>query len=435
MVANDIFFGRGRSKFAIDLFILENGRFCMKTFIIVFSLLFLTTLHADNWPNWRGMANNGVSHDKEFPGKWSKENILWRLPLPGEGAATPVVWGDNIFVTSAQGDDLVLLCVNTAGKVQWERKLGTGNRSVFGGEGNYASPSPSTDGEYVWTFISSGDLACHDFEGKKIWHTNIAQRYKNFKMYFVMSSTPLLDGNTLYLQLIHADAQLVIALDKNSGNEIWKHKRRSNARAECLHSYASPVIYRDEQQQFLLVHGSDYITAHSLKDGTEMWRHGELHNKKRYNPSLRLVASPVVTKGLIVVPSAKNGPVLGLDPNGKKLWMRAKGTPDVPSPLIYDNLLYLCRENGDLICMDAMSGEEIYKNKTDRSRHRTSPVYLDGKIYVISRSGVVTVVKAGREFSVVATNKLNETIAASPAIANGIMYLRSYNALYAIGKK
>ncbi|BBM82130.1 outer membrane protein assembly factor BamB family protein [Candidatus Uabimicrobium amorphum] len=406
----------------------------MKMFIIC-SMLLSISLYADNWPNWRGVENNGISSEKEFPAKWDKDNIHWRLPLPGEGMATPVVWQNKIFVTSAKGNDLVLLCINTNGKVLWERKLGTGNRSVFSGEGNFASPSPSTDGKYVWTFISSGDLACYDFDGKKIWHVNIAKRYENFKMYFVMSSTPLLDGDRLYLQLIHANAQRVLALDKNTGNEIWKHKRQSDARAECLHSYASPVIYRDENTELLLVHGSDYITAHSLKDGKEIWRHGELHNKNRYNPSLRLVASPVVTKGLIVVPSAKNGPVLGLTPNGKKLWLRKRGTPDVPSPLIYDNLLYLCRENGDLICMDAITGKEFYKHKTDRSRHRTSPVYIDGKIYVISRSGVVTVVKAGKEFSVLATNTLNETIAASPAIANGVIYLRSYKALYAIGKK
>ena len=139
---------------------------------------------------------------------------------------------------------------------------------------------------------------------------------------------------------------------------------------------------------------------------------------------------------------AKNGPVLGIDPAAAKgditdsnwqLWKLRQGTPDVPSPLIHDGLVYLCRENGDLICFDAKTGEQFYRERTHRHRHRASPIYANGHIYLTSRDGIVNVVKTGRKFEIVATNVIGEVIAASPAIANGTLYLRSYQALYAIG--
>jgi outer membrane protein assembly factor BamB len=411
----------------------------------LFGIILLTIMRpgvAENWPHWRGPRRDGTSLETNLPVKWSKtENVLWRLPLPGPAGATPIVWDDRIFLTSAEGDDLVLLCVSTAGKILWKRTVGTGNRDVNRGEGNSASPSPSTDGVHVWAFVSTGDLACYDFEGNEVWKVNLEERYGRFDLYFVMASTPLLDGNRLYLQLIHSGAWLVLALDKATGREIWKHNRKSDAYAECEHSYASPFLYRDGVHEFLLVHGTDYITAHSLTDGSELWRCGGLNPKESYNTSLRFVASPVAAPGLIVVPSAKNGPVLGLSPDAKgditnstqgHLWTRADNTPDVPSPLIHDDLVYLCRENGDLICMDAKSGEEVYHERTHRHRHRASPVYGDGKVYLTARDGVVTMVKAGRKFEILSSNDIEEDISASPVISNGRLYLRSYDALYAI---
>ena len=351
------------------------------------------------------------------------------------------MWEDRIFLTSAEGDDLALLCINTDGNILWKRTVGSGNFVVRGGEGNAASPSPTTDGKHVWAFVSTGNLACYDFEGNEIWKVNLEDRYEPFSLYFVMASTPLLDGDRLYLQLIHSNTWLVLALDKTTGNEIWKHRRRSDAYAECEQSYASPFLYRDGMHEFLLVHGADYITAHRLTDGNEIWRCGGLNPKDSYNASLRFVASPVAVSGLIVVPSAKNGPVLGLSPGARgditdsdewRLWTRARGTPDVPSPVIHDGLVYLCRENGDLICMDAGNGEEVYTRRTHRHRHRASPVYADDKIYLTARDGVVTVVKAGREFEILSSNDIEDTISASPVISNGRLYLRSYDALYAI---
>lgn len=412
--------------------------------VVAILLVSAPSLQAENWPQWRGPRNDGVSSETGLPTTWSKtENVAWRLPLPGPAGATPVVWGDRIFLTSAKPPDLVLLCVSTAGKVLWERTIGTGDRAVRGDEGNSASPSPATDGRHVWTFMANGELACYDFAGKKTWQFNVADRYGKLNIAFGMTSTPVLDGNRLYLQLLHSSAALVIALDANTGREIWKQTRPSDATDECEHSYASPMLYRADGREFLLTHGCDYIVAHRLSDGQELWRCGGLNPKgARYNRTLRFVASPLAVPGLIVVPSAKNGPVLGLSPDARgditdstagHLWRRAENTPDVPSPLVVDGLLYLCRENGVLICMDAKTGEQIYEKRAHSDRYRASPVYADGKIFLTARGGTVTVVKPGREFEVLATNNVGEAISASPVISGGRIYLRTFESLYAIG--
>lgn len=401
---------------------------------------------AENWPQWRGPRGDGTSLETGLPLKWSKtENVAWRLPLPGPAGATPIVWGDRIFITSAKDRDLVLLCADTDGKLLWEQTVASGDKPVRGDEGNSASPSPVTDGKRVWVYMGTGDLACFDFDGKEVWKFNLQDRYGRFNIQFGMSSTPVLDGDRLYLQCLHSDAALVLALDKNSGKEIWRHDRQSDARAECEHSYASPILYRDGQRELLISHGADYIVAHRLSDGAEVWRCGGLNPKgAKYNPTLRFVASPVAAPGLIVVPSAKNGPVLGLSPDASgdisesqqgHVWTRRENTPDVPSPLVHDGLVYLCRENGVLICLDAKTGEQQYQERTHSQRHRASPVYADGKLYLTARDGVVSVVKTGRKFEILATNELGEDVSSSPVISNGTLYLRGFDALYAIREK
>ncbi|MFO1020295.1 MAG: PQQ-binding-like beta-propeller repeat protein [Planctomycetales bacterium] len=404
----------------------------------------------ENWPQWRGPTNNGLSTEKNMPTEWAPDkNIAWKLAMPGQGGSTPCLWGDRLFLTSAEGDDLVVWCVSTEGKKLWDYKLATGNKKARGDEGNLASPSPSTDGKYVWAMVGTGDLACFDFDGKVIWKTNLQDRYGKFIIQFGMSSTPVLDGDRLYLQLIHGDGKpetreaLVLCLDKMTGSEIWKQGRPSEAHTENEHSYASPIMYRDEKQAFFLTHGADYIVAHDLADGHELWRSGGLHSPARYDPTLRLVASPACVPGLIIVPSAKKGQLLAIVPGGKgditdnkefKVWTYPT-TPDVPSPLIVDDLVFLCRENGNLICLERSNGKEVYQKRTHADRYRASPVYCDGKIYLTSRDGTVSVCKASREFELLATNKLAEDISASPVFANGRIYLRSFQSLWAIGTK
>ncbi len=397
-----------------------------------------------NWPQWRGPNHDGVSPETGLPTEWSStKNVVWKLPLPGMGGSTPVVWGDRIFLTSADQGDLVLLCVSTEGKELWKRKVGKGDVKARGDEGNGASASACTDGKHVWAFVGSGELACFDFNGKEIWKFNLQDRYGKFRIQFGMHSTPVLDGERLYLQLIHSGGAWVIALDKATGKEIWKVARQSDGKAECEHSYASATLWRKGKNALLITHGNDYAIGHSLEDGSEVWRVGGLNPKDRYNRTLRFVASPLATPDLIVVPSAKRGPVVGLKPDAKGLvtagstaeqWRMPANTPDVPSPLLHEGLVYLCGESGILTCLDAQTGKPHYAERIHSARYRASPVYADGKIYCTARDGVVTVVKAGPKFEPLAVNRLPDQISASPAVSGGRIYLRGFAALYAIGK-
>ena len=409
-------------------------------------------VQAENWPQWRGPNGNFKSDSTNPPVEWSAEkNILWRLPLPGSAGATPCVWGDRIFLTSVDGADLVLMCVSTEGKKLWQRKVSGGDKTIRGDEGNYASPSPCTDGKHVWTFMSNGVLACFDVDGNEKWNFNLQERYGTFDIQFGLSSTPVLDGDLLYVQLIHGtwnkipSKGLVLALDKLTSKEVWKHLRNTDATEECKHSYASPFLYRKGSMEYLLTHGADYTIAHDLKTGEELWRCGGLNPVRpgaNYHATLRFVSSPNVGDGLVVIPTAKNGRVAAVRVDAKGefdlsadhvAWVYDK-TPDVPSPLIHNGVVYLLHDNGAFVGIDGKTGTQLFKERTTSERHRASPVLADGKIYLTSRGGVVTVVKAGRTFEKLAVNKIGEDVSATPVIIGERIYLRSFDALWAIGR-
>jgi len=409
------------------------------------------TAIAEQWPQWRGPSNDGHCTEKNLPVEWNTTtNVAWKLELPGPAGSTPVVWDDRIYLSSSDSEGrLLLIAVSREGKELWRKIVSEGNRAARGDEGNSASASPVTDGKHVWVFFASGILGCYTVEGAEVWRFDVQDRYGKFNIQFGMTSSPVLDGGILYQQLIHGDGNastreaVVIALDAQTGKEIWKVGRPSDAHSENEHSYASAVMYNDGQQKFLLTHGADFIVAHDLKDGHELWRCGDLNKKSNYDPTLRFVASPVVAKDLIVVPTAKKGPIIALKANGTGditknadfHWWSSARTPDVPSPLILGDLVYLCLENGDLVILRAKTGEQLDYQRVHRQRHRASPVYADGRIYLTARDGRVSVVKAAEKVEIIAENDLAEDISASPAISNGVIYLRTFKHLWAIAKK
>ena len=421
--------------------------------VALLAVAITSSAYADNWPSWRGPTQNGISTETAIPTKWDTEtNVAWRTELPGPAGATPVVWGERIFLTTVDDNgDLWLMCFSTSGKELWKNKVGSGNKNVRGDEGNSASPSPITDGKHVWSMMASGEVVCCTVEGKEVWKFNLQDRYGKFEIQFGMSSTPVLYDGVLYFQLIHGiwraegELAIVVAVDAATGKEIWKIDRHTGAEAENKHSYASPILYNFGGKQFLLTHGGDYTIAHSLKDGSTIWKLGGMNPHddpdQRYHKTLRFVASPGVAEGIVVCPTAKRYPVFAVrtdlkgdltDESNALHWVMPKNTPDVPSPLIHGGLVYLCRENGNLICIDQETGRQLYEERTNPQRHRASPVYADGHIYLSARDGQVTVVKAGRDFEIVAKNKIREQLSASPVVANGTIYLRSFDALWAI---
>ncbi len=415
-----------------------------------------TTTQAANWPNWRGPTQNGVSTETGIPAEFGPgKNVAWKVKLPGPAGASPVVWGDQVYVTSVDGQKLLLQAWSTAGKLKWQHQVGTGNKVVRGDEGNSASPSPVTDGKHVWAMMANGEIACYAVDGQLAWKRDLRTAYGPFKIAFGLTASPVHEDGKIILQMIHGsrgakpeeDQGLLVALDAGTGKQVWKQVRRSDAYDENKHSYTSPFIYNDGKTRLLISHGADYTIAYNPTDGAEVWRKGGLNPqndpRKKYHRTLRFVASPTAIPGLIVIPTAKNGPVVAIRPDGKgdisnaksqHVWTRPNNTPDVPCPLIHDGLVYLCRENGNLVCMDARTGQEYYHERTHRQRHRASPVFVDGKVICVARDGMISVVQAGKTFKMLAQNNMGDAIAASPAIAGGTMYIRSFGSLWAIRK-
>ncbi len=421
--------------------------------MLVVGLLVTSIGRADDWSQWRGNDLRSISDGPAAPVEFDQNNqMLWRFSMPGTAGSSPIVSGDRVFATSVDGDDLVLICVGMDGKLRWKRVL-EGNDIKSRDGANAASPSPSTDGEHVWTMMGNGMLQCFTVEGEPVWTKDLQKEYGKFNIQFGMSMTPVLDKGKLYLALMHGDMRdtkttsvgQVIALDAKTGNEIWVHLRKTDAVSENTHSYASPTIYRDGKYEYLVTHGADYVIGHSLSDGTEIWRCGGFNPKgDGYNNYLRLVASPSCADGIIVAPTAKGKAVLGLrvplkgDVTGQRKslhWKLPKGTPDVSTPLVYEGLVYLAGEKGDLTCVDAQSGERYYRERLSADKQRATPVAVNGKIYLAGRRGTVFVIKAGRDLEVLARNKLEEEITSSPAVSNGKIFIRTFDALYAFGEK
>ncbi|QDT17922.1 outer membrane protein assembly factor BamB family protein [Alienimonas californiensis] len=439
---------------------------------------------AADWPQWRGPAFDGSSPETNLPADWNADGdgaVAWSAPLPGPGGGTPVIAGGRLFVTAAEGvgpdAQLIVLAFDAdSGKELWRRTAGTGNETARVDEGNSASNSCVTDGEHVWSTFGDGTVACMTVEGEPVWGANLQQRFGEFDIQFGFSSTPVLYDGRLYFQLIHGDGDAstdearVAALDAATGDTVWERGRRTGASRENEHSYASIMLNPFTTPPSLITHGGDYAIAHSTKDeaeGAELWRLGGLNPPgPDYHTTLRFVASPGVGAGpngtgMVVVPTAKRGPVFAVDAAAARkvaadagpeqgedgpqaadvvgtdavAWRLDRGTPDVSTPLVTDKLVYLMGERGVLGCHAAATGKELYQERLTGGNYRASPTLADGKLYAVDRDGIVSVVKAGPEFELLGRMELGEPTSASPAVADGTVYFRTYDRLIAVRKK
>ncbi|MEZ6094553.1 MAG: PQQ-binding-like beta-propeller repeat protein [Pirellulaceae bacterium] len=405
-----------------------------------------------NWPQWRGSKWDSISQDRSLPADLSREkNLLWRTAMPGPAGSSPVVWGNTVFVTSVDVDSIVLLSIGESGEIKWKKTLDGRNETLRMDRANLASPSPMTDGEYVWATSGAGVLHCFDFMGNEKWKVDLQDRYGKFDIQFGMSTSPILYNNRIYMQLIEGsmrskepESAQIICLDASTGDEVWNHERKSDAQMENKHSYASPTIFDNGERQFLLAHGGDYLTAHALDDGHELFRVGGMNPEESYNPFLRFVSSPVCDSKQIIVPTAKSGPVLSVRPDlsgdqgadtSALFWTLDRGTPDVASPVLAGGFVYLCRETGLFAVLDAESGEEVFNERLFADKHRSTPVVVNNRLYVVDRKGDLFAIEGGKVPRVLTTISLGEETTASPAIAGGRLYVRTFDALYAFGNK
>jgi len=418
------------------------------------------SLFAENWGHWRGPNFNGSTTEKGLPETWSKtEGVAWVVPLPGESGSTPVVWGDSIFVSSPdENKNLTLMCLNLKdGKLRWQKTVTEGDRS--NGRNNMASPSPVTDGKSVYVIFATGDLAAYDFSGNELWHRHLAKEYGRFAIQWIYGSSPLLFDGRLYVQVLQRKPasgnassspegnndhdSFLLCIDPQSGKNIWRELRPTEALRESQESYASPIPCAGKDGPEIIMVGGDCTTASSADTGKEIWRCGGLNS--RNDSSFRVVPSPVVANGIVIACAPKHEPVFGIKDGGKGLvtdsriaWSFREYPSDVVTPLYYEGKLFVL--DGDrqmMTCLDPKTGAKKWQGSMGvREIFRASPTGADGRIYCISEAGTAVVLSAGDEFKVLATiPMLEEQVRSSIVAAQGHLLIRSAQNLYCIGKK
>jgi outer membrane protein assembly factor BamB len=410
---------------------------------LVVALCSFASLHADNWPQWRGPLLNGASTETNLPLKWTADsNIAWKLPLPEWSGATPIVWGDLIFLNVAQGSALSLWCVDRRGPtVLWKSPLGTGNHQEQ--KQNMSSPSPVTDGSHVYAMTGTGILKGFDFKGQELWARDIQHEYGRFGLNWGYASSPLLYQDGLFVQVLHGmktdDPSYLLRVDKNTGKTVWKVVRPTNAVQESPDAYTTPALVANGAQTEIVISGGDVVTGHDPATGKELWRLDGL-NPSRHG-AYRIVASPVVAGGMIIAPSRQN-PMIALRPGGRgdvtqshKLWQFSRG-PDVPTPVSDGILVFVVTDNGVTYALDAKTGTTIWgPTRLKSGTYSASPVLADGRVYATNEDGITSVFKAAATFELLAENPLNDYTLSSAAVSDGQIFIRTAKHLFAIGNR
>jgi len=418
----------------------------------------LNIVSADNWPQWRGPALNGVSDEKNLPVKWTTdENVTWKFEMPAWSGSTPIIWGDHIFLNVSEGEtgksvngemnmsvkgNLYLWCVDrTKGTALWKKFLGSGDTKMR--KQNMSSPSPVTDGSGVWVMTGTGVLKAFDFKGDELWARDIQKDYGKFGLNWGYASSPLLYEDSLFVQVLHGmktdDPSYLLRIDKKTGKTIWRVERPTAAIRESPDSYATPALLRYGNNVEIVVLGGDCVTGHDPATGKELWRGNGLNPDN--NPNYRVIASPVAFDGVIYAPTRVK-PLTAFRAGGRgditgthHLWTFQNG-PDVPTPVTDGKYFYSVSDGGVAWCLDAKTGAEIYgRQRLKPGTYSSSPVLADGKIYITNEDGLTTVYKAGPQFEILAENGLNDYCLSSVAISDGQLFIRTASHLYCIGKR
>jgi outer membrane protein assembly factor BamB len=411
--------------------------------IIYLAALAIFSVAAENWPQWRGPGLNGISNEKDLPVRWTRdENVAWKLPLPSWSGATPIIWGDRIFLNVAEKEDLSLWCVDRAqGTVLWKKHLAGGNFKI--GKQNLSSPSPVTDGTSVYAMTGNGIVKGFDFAGHELWARDIQKDYGQFGLNWGYGSSPLLFEDALYIQVLHGmktrDPSYLLRIDKKTGKTVWRIERPTEAVHESPDSYTTPVVLRYGGKVEIVVSGGDCVTGHDAATGKEIWRGNGFNVQK--DPNYRVIASPVVSDGVIYTPTRVR-PLQAFRAGGHGditqthlLWAFQNG-PDVPTPVTDGTYFYTVNDRGIAWCLDAKTGKEIWgPQRIHKATYSASPVLADGKIYITDEDGVTSVFKAGPKFELVAENNLDDYTLSSIAVSGGQLFIRTAKNLYCIGKR
>jgi outer membrane protein assembly factor BamB len=396
------------------------------------------------------------------------DGILWRTPIPGLAHSSPVVWGDRIFVTSAisskgnatfkpglygDGDasedrsshKFVLYAIDKrTGRILWERVASEGEpRSKRHIKSTYASASPATDGRLVVAWFGSQGVFAYDVNGNLLWKVDIGRvdmgAYDIPSYEWGPASSPIIWKNVVFIQCDTQADSFVLALDALTGKTIWKADRQE------LPSWGTPTVITTSAGDELVTNASNYIRAYDPGTGKELWRLG--------GSSKITAPTPFVANGLVVVASGRGPerPLFAVRPgargdltlakdqtsNAGVAWSRTGRGSYMPTPLVYDGILYVLANNGVFDAYELETGKDIYRQRLEPvgSGFSASPVAADTRLYLTSEDGDIIVVAAGREFKKLGSNSIGELVMATPALSDGVMYVRGVSTLVAIGKK
>jgi len=422
------------------------------------------------WPSFRGPAATGVADGQKLPDSWDVEkgaNILWKTAVPGLAHASPIVWGDRIFLATAVSslqnatfkpglygegtaseDKSVhrfqVICLDRkTGKTLWVRTAYEGvpkeKRHI---KSTYASSTPATDGRIVVALFGSNGLYAYDLSGKPLWKKELgridAGAYDAPDYEWGTASSPIIHEGTVYVQCDQQKNSFLLAVDGKTGETRWKIER------DEISSWATPNVYTLGGRQELVTNAPNLIRGYDPKTGKELWRLG--------GSSKITAPTPIFTKDLIYVASGRRpeAPIFAIRPGasgditmGRRqggsdsvAWRKQQRGSYMPTPLIYNGLFYVIGNAGIFDCYDAATGEEIYRERIPHagSGFSASPVASDGRIYLSGEDGDIFVVQAGKEFKLLGRYAMGAPLMATPAISRGAMYVRSERHLFAIGR-
>ncbi len=424
---------------------------------------FARSAAAGNWPQWRGPDGSGISNEKNLPSEWSPtKNVKWKTPIDGRSHSSPIVWGNRVFLTTAvegavvpgakavkhvvEGDKEFLhpdsvgadrkhtfkvLCIDRdSGKILWQSTAWEGtpydNRHR---KSSYAASTPATDGKLVYAFFGTEGLYAYDFKGNLAWK---AQLGNLGTVGMGTGTSPILFDNLVIVQCDEENgaASFIVALDKKTGKEVWKTPRKVQV------SWSTPLLVRTATRAELITSGTEFLISYDPATGKELWRHKGVESNAIPSPvansEMAYLVAGFPAKIAYAIKLGQNGDLTGTQ---NVPWKYEKGTAYVPSPILYGDYLYLTTDRGILTCIDAKTGEVKYEGGRIPipATFTASPVAFENKILMTSEDGDTFIVKAGPKHEILGTNSVGEPVYASPAIADGRIFIRGEKNLYCIG--
>jgi outer membrane protein assembly factor BamB len=408
------------------------------SFAFVALLSCISLAHAANWERFRGPNGTGIAQDKNIPVAISpKENVLWQVAIPGKGHSSPIVWGDKLFLQTAPSEEkrsLLCLSVKDGSKI-WEAEV-PGVKAHIHKLNSLASATPATDGESVFAAFWDGTdvtLYAYDMKGQKRWHKKLGQ----FTSQHGAGASPVLYKDKVFYAFDMDGAATMFAFNKKTGDIVWKEPR--DAFRAC---YSIPMILeRPGKEPELLVTSTTAITSYDPETGSRNWNWKWTFTSKM---PLRTIASSIETDGMLIASSGDGGgdrqavgiklpTVSGAAPT--QVWDNKKDLPYVPCVLSKDGNLYFVNDAGFAGCIEAKTGNRLWFERLPDAKFFASPVMIDGKMYACSESGDVFVINCSPKFELLARNRLDELIRATPAVADDRLFIRTGSKLYCFGQK